>query len=182
MAPIVVVRSSRRNAPGAACQRPVLRCTERAMKSLASELAAHAERLAGRPRIYADANVPAGVIAFLRTRLHWDVLAVVEHDDLRRLPDEAHFRLAGQLRRTLVTLDRDYLDDRRFPPASSPGVLVVSAPDEQGLIRLLSRLDRAVFRPRGSRSTGDSDAMPLDGRKLHAHPDWRPRGQQTTSH
>lgn len=146
------------------------------MKSLASELASYAERLAGQPRIYADANVPAGVLACLRTKLHWDVLAVIEHDDLRRLSDEEHFRLAGQLHRTLLSLDRDYLDDRRFPPARCPGVLIVSAPDEQGLISLLSRLDRAVFRPRGPHPAGDPDGLPLAGRKLHAHPDWRPAG------
>jgi hypothetical protein len=144
------------------------------MKSLASELASYAERLAGQPRIYADANVPAAVLAFMRTTLHWDVLAVIEHDDLRRLPDEEHFRLAGQLHRTLLSLDRDYLEDHRFPPARCPGVLIVSAPDEQGLIKLLSRLDRAVFRPRGPHPAGDPDVLPLEGRKLHAHPDWRP--------
>ena len=33
-----------------------------------------------------------------------------------------------------MTLDRDYLDDRRFPPAEGGGVLVIHAPDE----RLLS--------------------------------------------
>jgi hypothetical protein len=154
----------------------VLLCNQRAMKSLASELASYAERLAGRPRIYADANIPAGVLAFLRTRLHWDVLAVIEHDDLRRLPDEAHFRLAGQLHRTLLSLDRDYLEDRRFPPAQCPGVLIISAPDEQGLIKLLSRLDRAVFRPQGPRGAADPDTLPLEGRKLHAYPDWRPAG------
>lgn len=141
------------------------------MKSLASELASVAEHLAGQPRVYADANVPAGVIAFLRSRLHWDVLAVIEHDDLRRLPDADHFALAAQLRRTLLTLDRDYLDDRRFPPAASPGVLVVSAPDELGLIKLLSRLDRGLFRPR-DRDPAHTDVLPLSGTKLHAHPDW----------
>lgn len=149
------------------------------MKSLASELAPVAEDLTRQPRVYADANVPAGLVGFLRTRLQWDVLFVVEHDDLRRLPDIEHFRLAAQLRRTLLTLDRDYLDDRRFPPASGCGVLVVSAPDERGLIKLLSRLDRALFRPRqpgGGPPTG-GEALPLAGRKLHAHPDWRP-GQE----
>lgn len=145
------------------------------MKTLASQLAPVAEHLSGQPRVYADANVPAGVIAFLRTRLRWDVLAVIEHDDLRRLPDLDHFRLAAQLRRTLVTLDRDYLDDRRFPPAGSPGVLVISAADETGLTKLLSRLDRAIFRPRRHPAGGSSeDGLPLAGRKLHAHPDWRP--------
>lgn len=146
------------------------------MKSLASELAPVAEQLAAQPRVYADANIPAGLVAFLRTRLHWDVLFVVEHDDLRRLPDTEHFRNATQLRRTLLTLDRDYLDDRRFPPAGSTGVLVISAPDERGLARLLSRLDRAMFRPRGKRGRRreDTGTLPLAGRKLHAHPDWRP--------
>jgi hypothetical protein len=146
------------------------------MKSLASELAPVAERLSGQPRVYADANVPAGLVGFLRTRLHWDVLSVVEHDDLRRLPDTEHFKLAGQLHRTLLTLDRDYLDDRLFPPRDTAGVLVVSAADERGLIKLLSRLDRGIFRPRrrGGGPAVAADPMPLAGRKLHAHPDWRP--------
>ena len=86
------------------------------MGILSEQLAAHAERLVARPRIYADANVPAGLVAHMRARLHWDVLFVLEHDDLRRAADARHYQLAKQLRRTLVTLDRDYLDDRRFPP------------------------------------------------------------------
>ena len=93
------------------------------MRSLASELAAHAERLSPRPRIYADANVPAGLVAFMRSSLDWDVLFVLEEDELRRAPDVKHYRLAQQLRRTLITMDRDYLDDRRFPPEESGGVL-----------------------------------------------------------
>jgi len=147
----------------------------RSLKSLASELAPVAEQLAAQPRVYADANVPAGLVAFLRTRLHWDVLFVVEHDDLRRLPDADHFHNAARLRRTLLTLDRDYLDDRAFPPAASAGVLVVSAADERGLAKLLSRLDRAVFRPRSRHAARgeDREALPLQGRKLHAHADWR---------
>jgi hypothetical protein len=146
------------------------------MESLASQLAPVAEHLAGQPRIYADANVPAGVVAFMRTRLRWSVLFVVEHDDLRRSSDIDHFRLARQLHRTLLTLDRDYLDDRRFPPREGAGVLVISAADERGMAKLLSRLDRTVFRPRGRRQSGSgaSAPLPLAGRKLHAHPDWRP--------
>jgi len=148
------------------------------MKSLASELSLVAERLAGQPRVYADANVPAGLVAFMRERLRWDVLFVTEHEDLRRQPDVEHFRLAAQLRRTLLTLDRDYLDDRRFPPAATAGVLVIAAPDQAGLARLVSRLDRAIFRPRPRRGKGRprpaAPPLPLEGRKVHAHPDWRP--------
>ena len=123
-----------------------------------------------RPRIYADANVPVGIVAFMRTRLQWDVLHVLEEDDLRRAPDLKHYRLAQQLRRTLVTLDRDYLDDRRFPAGETSGVLVIDAPDERELSALLGRLDRAWFH---SESAGTAPAaLPLDGRKLHVHTDW----------
>ena len=41
-------------------------------------------RLSPRPRIYADANVPAGLVAHMRVRLQWDVLFVLEEDELRR--------------------------------------------------------------------------------------------------
>ena len=138
------------------------------MGTLFSELAPHAERLAG-PRVYADANMPAGIVAFMRDRLHWDVLFVMEHEDLRRAADLHHFRLARQLHRTLVTIDRDYLDDRRFPPSQSAGVLVVWAPNERLLARTLRRVDAALFQPPGVRS---HLAMPLEGRKLIADPGW----------
>jgi hypothetical protein len=99
----------------------------------------------------------------MRQSLHWDVLFVVEHDDLRRARDGEHYRLARQLRRTLITLDRDYLDDRRFPLDESGGVIVLMAPEERGYVNLLTRLDREVFH---------TDPVPLEGRKLHVHVDW----------
>lgn len=133
------------------------------MGTLWSELGPVADAVSDRPRVYADANVPAGLVAFMRERLKWDVLSVMDHPDLRRARDTEHFRLARQLRRTLVTLDRDYLDDRIFPPAQGSGVLVLQAPDERGLAALLARLDEQLFA---------GDTLPLDGRKLHAHSDW----------
>jgi hypothetical protein len=139
------------------------------MGTLSSELAPHAERLVPRPRIYADANVPAGLVAYMRGHLHWDVLFVLEQDDLRRAPDVKHYQLAQQLRRTLVTMDRDYLDDRRFPPLSSGGVLVIHAPDERQLASLLDRVDRVLFH------TEDSEEpvpLPLVGQKLQVNSDW----------
>ena len=139
------------------------------MGTLSSELAPHAERLVPRPRIYADANVPSGLVAHMRLRLRWDVLFVLEEDDLRRAPDLKHYHLAQQLRRTLVTLDRDYLDDRRFPPDGSGGVLVIQAPDERQLSGLLDRIDRSLFHQ------DDADepiALPLAGRKLQVNTDW----------
>lgn len=139
------------------------------MGTLFAELAAHAGEPGG-PRVYADANVPAGVIAYMRARLLWDVLFVIEHDDLRRAPDRRHFALARQLGRTLVTLDRDYLDDRRYPPAETGGVIVIYAPTEHLLTRTLQQIDERVFRAAGRPARGV--VLPLAGRKLVADPEW----------
>ena len=136
------------------------------MGTLSTELGPLATRRAPRPRIYADANVPAGLIAHMRTKLKWDVLFVLEEEELRRAPDLRHYRLAQQLRRTLVTLDRDYLDNRRFPPDEGGGVLVINAPDQRQLTALINRVDRQSFRK------DDPGALPLEGRKLHIHTDW----------
>ena len=138
------------------------------MGTLASELGPHAERIAGQPRLYVDANVPAGLVVFMRTRLLWDVLFVIEHDDLRRARDDEHYRLARELRRTLITFDRDYLNDRKFPLTESGGVIVLAAPEERGYITLLQRLDTELFQPEREREP----FLPLEGRKLHVHVDW----------
>src|SRR3954447_12050966 len=138
------------------------------MGTLSEELGPVAERLVTRPRIYADANVPAGIVAHMRQRLRWDVLFVLEEADLRRAPDVKHYQLAQQLRRTLITLDRDYLDDRRFPPDQCGGVLVIHAPDERQLSALLARIARSLFRDAGD----EPIALPLAGRKLQINTDW----------
>jgi Domain of unknown function (DUF5615) len=140
------------------------------MGTLSEELASHASRLAARPRIYADANVPAGLVGYMRSTLDWDVLWVIEEDELRRAPDVRHYQLARQLQRTLLTMDRDYLDDRRFPPAEGSGVIVIQAPNERELAALLERLDRALFQAPPDAAV--PSALPLAGRKLHAQTDW----------
>ena len=138
------------------------------MGTLSSELGPFVEQAARQPRVYADANVPIGAIAFMREKLGWDVLSVIEHDDLRRARDIEHYRLARQLGRTLVTLDRDYLDDRLFPPDEGAGVIVFCVPDERWLRRLLTRMDREMFRSEQPR------ALPLERRKVEWHIDAQP--------
>jgi hypothetical protein len=105
----------------------------------------------------------------MRTLLQWDVLFVMEEDELRRASDQKHYQLAQQLRRTLITMDRDYLDDRRFPPDQSGGVLVVNAPNERELSLLMKRIDRALFHPAAD---DELIAQPLEGKKLHVQTDW----------
>lgn len=143
------------------------------MGTLASGLGKYAEALTQAPRVYCDANLPVGLIRFMRERLNWDVFFVMEEEDLRRAADIEHFRMAAQLRRTLLTLDRDYLDDDRFPPADCGGVLVLSAPDEAQVERLLTQVDQKLFRqPPAKKSGADASRLPLRGRKLHLHADW----------
>ena len=139
------------------------------MGTLSEELGPVAERLVARPRIYADANVPSGIVAHMRERLRWDVLFVLEEADLRRAPDLKHYQLAHQLRRTLVTLYRDYLDDRRFPLGCCGGVLDVQAPDERQLSTLLDRIDRSIFHPDDA---DEAISLPLAGRKLQLNTEW----------
>ena len=133
------------------------------MGTLATELAPLAGE-SGEPRVYVDANMPNGVVAYMRNRLGWNVFFVMEHEELRRARDVEHYRLARQLGRTLVTLDRDYEDDRMFPPSEGAGVIVFTAPDERRLCGLLDRVDREVFRAEGA------DRLPLAGRKQRWSP------------
>ena len=136
------------------------------MRTLASELGSHIDASSSEPRIYVDANVPAGVVGYMRRKLGWDVFFVMEHEDLRRAADEAHYRMSRQLHRTLVTMDSDFLDERRFPIAESGGVIVVHAPNERGLNRILTRLHKELFLSESLRHL-----PPLVGRKLDLHPD-----------
>jgi hypothetical protein len=136
------------------------------MGSLASELVPLASRLSNAPRIYADANLPRGIVAAMRASLGWDVLFVLEHDDLRRAPDREHFSRAREQGRTLITLDRDFLDEKRFPADLSGGVVVCSAPGEPELLLLLARLDRELFR---AVPAAPPAGLPLAGRTLDWH-------------
>ena len=133
------------------------------MGTLSSELAPHVQRPSAGPRVYADANMPSGVVEYMRARLQWDVLFVLEHEDLRRASDLEHFRLARRLGRTLVTQDRDYTDPKRFPPDEGAGVIVFSAPDERWLRRLLRQVDRELFRVQNALP------LPLEGRTIEWH-------------
>ena len=135
------------------------------MGTLASELQGIARELVASPRVYVDANMPAGLVSSMRHDLGWDVLFVLEEDAFRRADDSFHFHRAFDLGRTLITLDHDFLDDRRFPPELTGGVIVCSAPDERILWRMLAHIDRTIFR------APDAIDSPLRGRKLLLTPE-----------
>jgi len=136
------------------------------MGSLVSALRPFVAHQSDAPRVYADANLPAPLVEFMRHELGWDVLFVIEHDDLRRASDRTHFHRAADLGRTLITLDRDFFDDRAFPADLSPGVIVCAAPDERNLARLLRYIDRTMLRTGGAVVD-----QPLKGRKIALTPD-----------
>ena len=139
------------------------------MGTLFSQLHAFRAHGAAGPLVYADANVPAPTIRHMRARLQWDVTHVMDDPEWRRASDVAHYHRARALKRTLVTLDHDYFDDRRFPPADSGGVVVLSAPDTASLARLLADLDALL---RLGERPQDDPTLPLKGRKLHLFPGW----------
>ena len=116
----------------------------------------------------------------MRGRLRWDVVSVIEHDEMRRLPDCEHYRLARQLGRTLVTLDRDYLDDRRFPPGAylrrAGRIGAGRGGDGEAAVAARSPcLPAASPGCGGSRLSPAAPGLPLLGRKLLVHPDWAGR-------
>jgi hypothetical protein len=86
------------------------------MGTLASELRPIAEELSGAPRVYVDANMPAGVVSFMRRDLGWDVLFVMEHDDLRRARDIVHYHArsnsAGRCSRSIKISGRQTVSAR----------------------------------------------------------------------
>jgi hypothetical protein len=70
-------------------------------------------RRRAKPRFYADENFPPRATSILRG-MGADVLTVQEART-RGHPDENHMAQARKLGRVLITCDRDYLNERRFP-------------------------------------------------------------------
>ena len=116
--------------------------------------------ITGQPRIYADANLPSGIVEFMRVRLQWDVLFVMEHEELRRARDIEHYRLARQLGERSHTRSRLHrrstVPSRRRRRRDRP-----VGTDETRLRWLLKQADRRFFRAEGA------GPLPLEGRKIH---------------
>ncbi len=75
-----------------------------------------------KPRFYADENFPEQAIAILR---EWgaDVSTAKQANKLGH-PDEDHLAEARSLGRILITCDRHYLDNNRFPLIHCPALVV----------------------------------------------------------
>ena len=79
-------------------------------------------RRGAKPRFYADENFMTVATNILR-QLGADVVTVQEAR-LNGHPDENHTAYALRLGRILITCDRDYLNERRFPLIHCPAIIV----------------------------------------------------------
>ena len=85
----------------------------------------------GRARFLIDEDMPWEVTSVLRKRRFGTM--TVEDYGLTGRGDHAIFELARSEDRILVTEDRGFLDDQRFPPEGSPGLAILPPHgDDQG--------------------------------------------------
>jgi hypothetical protein len=89
-------------------------------------------------KLKVDENIGRGGIDFLRQHGH-DTLGVHEQG-LGGKADSVIFDVCVAEARTLITLDRDFAQVPRFPPARSAGIVVLDPGGPASLPGLLSRL------------------------------------------
>ncbi|MBI5356588.1 DUF5615 family PIN-like protein [Candidatus Collierbacteria bacterium] len=80
-----------------------------------------------RPKIYADENVFPESVSFLRSK-KINILHAVKDLDFGGKDDVFHWELANKYQRILLTLDRDFLNNRLFPLRQSWGAIIIIVP------------------------------------------------------
>ena len=80
-----------------------------------------------RPKFYADENVFPESISFLRSK-KVNILHFVKDLKLSGRDDIFHWERAKQDQRILLTLDRDFLNNRLFPLRQTWGTIVIVVP------------------------------------------------------
>lgn len=92
-------------------------------------------------RFKLDENVPHQAIAGIEAAGHEAETAVAE--GLGGAPDSQVLKAAIAEDRALVTLDLDFADFRRYPPAEAAGILVLR-PHDQSVPQLMAALATAL--------------------------------------
>jgi len=82
-----------------------------------------------RLRFYADANVPEPIVVEFRAA-GLSVLSARERGYARR-SDQDLCQEARQHDRVLLTMDRDFWDDKKHPLQNSPGIIFLDLPPDQ---------------------------------------------------
>jgi len=75
-----------------------------------------------KPKFYADENFPAAAVELLRATKVQVITA--QEAELNGHPDENHAAFALKNGCVLLTCDRDYLDEQRFPLIHCPAIVV----------------------------------------------------------
>lgn len=88
-----------------------------------------------------DENLPAEVAELLRAAQH-DALTVVKQG-LTGQPDRHITNVCAEEGRILVTLDLDFADIRTYPPAESPGFIVIR-PDRQDKLHIINLFQQVI--------------------------------------
>lgn len=82
-----------------------------------------------RLKLLADANIPKPLIDELRSA--GIVVTSVTEEGIASHPDRNILQLSKKLGTVLLTMDRDFWDDRQHPLLKSPGVIFVDVPPDQ---------------------------------------------------
>jgi hypothetical protein len=88
-----------------------------------------------KPILYFDENFPQPIVEPVResrqVRKYFELLSVYDFDNQRK-DDEFQLAFCKVRGFVLVTLDKDFMDDRKYPIQKLPGIVVIAAPKNQG--------------------------------------------------
>jgi len=88
-----------------------------------------------KPILYFDQNFPQPIVEPVResrqVRKYFKLLSVYDFDNQRK-DDEFQLAFCKVRGFVLVTLDKDFMDDRKYPIQKLPGIVVIAAPKNQG--------------------------------------------------
>jgi predicted nuclease of predicted toxin-antitoxin system len=111
--------------------------------------------------LYFDENFPAGIIADLRREKYWTrrcrIYSVYDFGNQGK-DDLFQFRFCKEKGYTLVTLDADFMDDKRYPFGGIPGIVtIITKGDSLSKIKVLDAFVTFILRfPRPKSFLGDS--------------------------
>lgn len=80
-------------------------------------------------KLYVDANIPRKIIEELRGA-GLDIKSVIE-EGYAFHPDENIYQQAKRFKRVILTMDRDFWNDKKHSLQKSPGVIFVDLPPDQ---------------------------------------------------
>lgn len=117
--------------------------------------------------LYADENFPLRSVNDLKSQ----GISITHAHDQRMLgkSDLAHLKLSKKLRRTLITLDRDFLYYRKSPTSSRYGIIVIAHTTAipknitEICIKILKRLNKELVKGSIITATRDKITKEKDG-------------------